>query len=59
MFKYFSIKTDTGYVSSIRTRNSTRAFLGMFLIFQIFDCFVNIVNNFNPYDAQNVRKCLN
>ena len=30
----------------------------MFLIFQIFDRFVNIVNNFNPDDAQNVRKRL-
>ena len=27
----------------------------MFPIFQIFDRFVNIVRNFNPDDAQNVR----
>ena len=30
----------------------------MFLFFQIFDRFVNIVKNFNPDDAQNVRKRL-
>ena len=31
----------------------------MFLIFQIFDRFVNIVKKFNSDDAQNVRKRLN
>ena len=31
----------------------------MFLIFQIFDRFVNIVLNFNSVDAQNERKRLN
>ena len=35
-----------------------KAFLDMFLIFQIFDRFVNIAKNFNPDDAQNVRNCL-
>ena len=35
------------------------AFLDMFLIFLICDHFVNIVKNFNPDDAQNLRKRLN
>ena len=38
---------------------SFRAFLVTFLIFQIFDRFVKFVKNFNPDDAQNVRKNLN
>ena len=38
---------------------SFNAFLDTFLIFQIFDRFENIVRNFNPDDAQNVRKRLN
>ena len=36
-----------------------RFFLNMFLIFQIFDHFVNIVKNFNPDFAKNVRERLN
>ena len=35
---------------------SFKELFGMFLIFQIFDRSVNIVENFNPDDAQNVRK---
>ena len=31
----------------------------MFLMFQIFGCFVNIVKIFIPDDAQNKRKRLN
>ena len=31
----------------------------MFLIFQIFDRFENVAKNFNPDDAQNVRKRMN
>ena len=38
---------------------SFRSFLDMFLIFQIFDRFANVVKNFNPDDAQNKRKRLN
>ena len=39
--------------------NSFKAFLDMFVIFQIFDSFVYIVKSFNPDDAQNVQKRLN
>ena len=34
-------------------------FENMFLIFKIFDRFVNIAKNFNPDDAKNVRKRVN
>ena len=50
------------YVSTvvqIRLVKKIRAFLDMFLYFQIFDRFVNIVQNFSLDDAQNVRERLN